>query len=964
MAAVPPGMSAAGTDESASAQEMERLRRRVSELEARERELSAAQAGLHTAALRQRALLDALPDMVFRMARDGTFLDFSAPERSTFLAPEGIIGANVDDLPFTPAARRLKDEAVAQALASGETQAFRYALPSAAGERHYEARVGRSGADELVVTVRDITQQHHAEREIARRIEREHLIARMSQRFLRYNPEQLDTEIDSALAALGEFVAADRSYLFLVSADGRRVSNTHEWCAPEVSSQIHALQDLSLEEFGRAWHDLSRGDVLHVPSVAALPVEAQPLRVLLEMQQIRSLVLVPLFLDGRVSGCLGLDRVRTEQRWSDEDAGLLRTAVDIIASAIQRQGIERDQRASEQKFYSVFASSPDMILISTIENGAIVEVNPAFERILGYERYEAIGRSTIELEFWVDPQERARLVHHVLTQGTTTRFEARIRCRSGTVLDTLIAASAINIDGRPSLLTVVRDISERKHMELALRNSETVLRSIIDNIPHLVWLKDPAGRFLAANWAFARACGCESPARVVGSTDFDLWNREFAEKCQAEDRTVMETGYQQTIQEVIPAGEEPRWFETFRSPVYDRSANLIGTTGLSHDITERRRAEQVLRENDARLRQFAEHVPFIVWMATPDNRRVLFVNAAYETVFGRPREALLADPLEWRKAIHPDDRHRVPEVRDLTHVRGAQQEDFRIVRADGAVRWLHNRVIALRDEAGKVNLHAGISEDVTDRKRAEQEVRELNAVLESRVAQRTAALEASLRELESFSYSVSHDLRTPLRGINGFSHLLLEDYGSRLDDNGHDYLRRICAASQRMGDLIDDLLTLARISRSELHACDVDLGLLAQEVAAELRQIEPERTVDLAVAADMTVEGDPNLLRILVENLLGNAWKFTARSGAARIEFAIDGRQAQRVFFMRDNGVGFDSAFAHKLFQPFERLHGMEDYPGSGVGLATAKRIVTRHGGRIWAEGRPGSGATFYFTLG
>ncbi len=676
MAAALPGMPAEGTDEPGPLQELERLRRRVSELESHERELSATQAGLNTAALRQRALLDALPDMVFRMSRDGTFLDYSAPAGSTFLAPERIIGANVDDLPFTLEARRLKDEAVAQALAGAETQAFRYAFALADGERHYEARVRRSGADELVVTVRDVTQQHHAEREIARRIEREHLIARMSQRFLRYNPEQLDAEIESALAALGEFVAADRSYLFLVSADGRRINNTHEWCAPDVAPQIQALQDLSLEEIGWAWRDLSRGEVLHVPSVAALPVEARPVRVLLEMQEIRSLVLVPLFLDGRVSGCLGLDRVRTEQRWSDEDVGLLRTAVDIIASAIQRQGIERELRASEQKFFSVFASSPDMIVISTAEDGVLLEVNPAFERIIGYERHEAIGRSTIDLDLWVEPQERARLVHHVQTQGTATHFEARMRCRSGAVLDTLIAAGAINIDGRPSLLTVARDISERKHMELALRNSETVLRSIIDNIPHLVWLKDPAGRFLAANWAFARACGCESPARVVGNRDFELWHREFAEKCQAEDRTVMETGHQQTIQEIIPTGEEPRWFETFRSPVFDRNGNLIGTTGLAHDITERRRAEQVLRENDERLRQFAEHVPFIVWMATPDNRRVVFVNAAYQAIFGRPREALLADPLDWRSAIHPADRHLVPEERDLSNLHGNTRVRF------------------------------------------------------------------------------------------------------------------------------------------------------------------------------------------------------------------------------------------------------------------------------------------------
>ncbi len=257
-----------------------------------------------------------------------------------------------------------------------------------------------------------------------------------------------------------------------------------------------------------------------------------------------------------------------------------------------------------------------------------------------------------------------------------------------------------------------------------------------------------------------------------------------------------------------------------------------------------------------------------------------------------------------------------------------------------------------------------IARDVTERKRVEQETRDLNAVLESRVAQRTAALAESLRELESFSYSVSHDLRTPLRGINGYSHLLLEDYGDRLDERGRDYVNRICAATQRMGDLIDDLLTLARISRTELDARGVDLSAQAREIAAELGQIDPQRAVSFSIAPGMLAQGDPTLLRILLENLLGNAWKFTARAHPARIEFGVRRHAAGDQFFIRDNGVGFDSAFSGKLFQPFQRLHGLDEFPGSGIGLATVSRIAGRHGGRAWAEGSPDAGATFYFTLG
>jgi PAS domain S-box-containing protein len=385
---------------------------------------------------------------------------------------------------------------------------------------------------------------------------------------------------------------------------------------------------------------------------------------------------------------------------------------------------------------------------------------------------------------------------------------------------------------------------------------------------------------------------------------------------------------------------------------------------LEQNETGLRLIEHALRESEERFRQFVEHLPFVVWMTLPDRRRPVFVNSAYEAIFGRLRSALLTDPLDWLQAIHPEDRHLLGGVRDLSDVSHPFQDEFRIRRPDGCERWLHNRAIPLRNREGEVYLYAGITEDVTERRLAEGKIRELNAVLESQVEQRTAALEASLRELESFSYSVSHDLRAPLRGINGFSQLLLEDYGSQLDEEGQGHLKRICAATQRMGDLIDDLLTLARISRTQLNARRVNLSVLAQEIGAELRQIEPDRDVELAIAPDVTVAGDMTLLRILLENLLGNAWKFTKRNPHARIEFGIARQRGRRAFFVRDNGVGFDKTYAHKLFEPFERLHGVEEFPGSGVGLATVKRIVTRHGGRVWADGTPDAGATFYFTLG
>lgn len=235
--------------------------------------------------------------------------------------------------------------------------------------------------------------------------------------------------------------------------------------------------------------------------------------------------------------------------------------------------------------------------------------------------------------------------------------------------------------------------------------------------------------------------------------------------------------------------------------------------------------------------------------------------------------------------------------------------------------------------------------------------------LEARVEERTRDLQEVNKELEAFSYSVAHDLRAPLRGIDGFSQVLLEDYGPRLDDTGKEHLQRVRLATQRMAQLLDDLLNLSKVTRSAIRPSQIDLNEMAQAVFADLRRQNPQRQVEIAMEPSLSAKGDPGLLRIVLDNLLGNAWKFTSKKDQARIEFGktqVDGANA---FFVRDNGAGFDMAYAAKLFTVFHRLHKVSDFPGTGVGLATVQRIVLRHGGRIWAESALDRGTTFYFTL-
>ena len=242
-------------------------------------------------------------------------------------------------------------------------------------------------------------------------------------------------------------------------------------------------------------------------------------------------------------------------------------------------------------------------------------------------------------------------------------------------------------------------------------------------------------------------------------------------------------------------------------------------------------------------------------------------------------------------------------------------------------------------------------------------LRRVSVDLEDQVAQRTTQLAAANHELEAFSYSVSHDLRAPLRSIDGFSRVLLDDYSAHLDETGKDYLQRVRAATQRMGQLIDDMLKLSRVTRSEMNFKSVNLSMLAQTVADELQQTQPERHVEFLCTPGMTVRGDAHLLKVALENLLGNAWKFTSKREQAHIEIGVTHKVETSVYFVRDNGAGFDMAYVGKLFSAFQRLHAMTEFPGTGIGLATVQRIIHRHGGRVWAEGEPGKGSTFYFTL-
>ncbi|MBL9214060.1 MAG: PAS domain S-box protein [Opitutaceae bacterium] len=403
------------------------------------------------------------------------------------------------------------------------------------------------------------------------------------------------------------------------------------------------------------------------------------------------------------------------------------------------------------------------------------------------------------------------------------------------------------------------------------------------------------------------------------------------------------------------------WVDTTIVPFLDDAGRPRQYVAIRADITERKRAEETLRESESRFRTMADTAPVLIWVSGTDQRCTWF-NRPWLDFVGRPLEQEIGEG--WIENVHADDRAGcLATYQAAFAARRPFTMEYRLRRHDGAWRWVSDTGVPRLGPAQEFSGYIGSCIDVTERKQAGEEIRRLNAELERRVAQRTGQLEAANRELEAFSYSVSHDLRAPLRAIDGFSQALLEDFGGQLPAEGRHQLLTVRAGAQRMGALIDDLLTFSRFSRQPLKKQPVDMARLVRSALEELEPQRRGRTFEHRVDPLPPVEGDPALLRQVWVNLLGNAHKYTRLRPVAVIEVGGRREGAEIVYHVRDNGTGFDPRYAARLFGVFQRLHRLEEFEGTGVGLAIVQRIVQRHGGRVWAEAAVDRGATFHFTL-
>ncbi|ACM18388.1 sensor histidine kinase of FgrL, PAS and PAS domain-containing [Geotalea daltonii FRC-32] len=514
-----------------------------------------------------------------------------------------------------------------------------------------------------------------------------------------------------------------------------------------------------------------------------------------------------------------------------------------------------------------------------------------------------------------------------------------------------------------------RQIVEQQKTEAKLHGANQRLRTLFHTSPLAIVALDPGGRVTQWNKAAQSLFGWT--AEEIKGSPYPLlpeWSLE-------EQRQFMEKTLRGEVSNDIQVRRKKKNGELLDvslsiAPTRDADGAVTGIMAILADITERRKAEEASQASKQLYVELVDSIDGIVWELDYKTFCFTFVSKRAEELLGYPAEEWLKSSSFWQDHLHPADRDGTVRLCLAASDQGKNHElVYRFLAANGDYVWLRD-IVTVSTEKGHVAKLRGVMFDITTQKIAaeallasEERYRSLNAELEKRVMERTAQLEEANRELESFSYSVSHDLRAPLRHIEGFSQLLLEDYGKQLDEEGQSHLLRLKRASQRMSQLIDDLLELSRVTRSELNCQATNLSRMAHLVLLELGQSQPERKVKWEIAEDVMADGDARLLRVVMENLLGNAWKYTARNEEAIIEFGSYMDRGAAIYYVRDNGAGFDMKYADKLFAPFQRLHRTEEFEGTGIGLATVKRIVGRHGGRIWAESAPEAGATFYFTL-
>ena len=632
----------------------------------------------------------------------------------------------------------------------------------------------------------------------------------------------------------------------------------------------------------------------------------------------------------------------------------------------------------------VQANLESLVLVNRM--GDILAVNEVGAERLGYEPDDLVGKNVYNLLPPRLAKSRKRRIERAFETGEKDRFEDEREgrffanymhpiadedgvCRKMAILAVDVTESrkrerALNryknrleelVRKRTAQLErngaqLREEVEQRRRAERDLSIKERQYRQLVENIPNGgVYLFDEDMRYVAVGGKGLDAL----PDELEGKTVSDVLDASIAEEVEENYRAAIDGETRSFEVELLG-----RMYEVFVAPVETDGEKRMGMA-LTQDVTEWESTLARLRLSEARLRQAQRLANLGVYQFGADGEGLFWSPEAYRIVGLREsenppsREDFLAMTLT-------EDRETVERaLSDAATLKRRSRFEFRAKRPDGSIAYAQSVAEPALDEDGNLLRVFGAMHDITGQKQTQEEIAQLNRDL----GRRAEALETANRELEAFSYSVSHDLRSPLRALNGFSVALTEDYRDELDDEGKDMLDRIAAAANKMSDLIDDLLKLSRISRTELVVEAVNLSAIAESIVEEARQKEPERDLRVDVERDLYVNADARLVRVALANLLGNALKFTRGKEDACVCVGRESAGDRVEFFVKDNGAGFDQQYAGKLFRPFQRLHSTKEFEGTGIGLATVKRVVQKHGGDIRAVGEPGAGAAFYFTL-
>ncbi len=641
-------------------------------------------------------------------------------------------------------------------------------------------------------------------------------------------------------------------------------------------------------------------------------------------------------------------------------AGYCGTTRNITADVEARDQLQEN----EALFRALFDGAPACVGRISADDRWL-EVNDALAHLLGRPA-EQIAGQPVDTFLDTDAAEAGKALRARCLAGETRHFtrEASYHGADGQTLWCRESARLIpgDDDTPPFFAVAIEDISALRNTLDTRRAGEERYRLLFELSPEatLVCIN---GRVHLTNEASRRLFGANDGRALDGVEILSLVHPD--DRALEAARLEEFAASPQAILAPLPLRYQRLDGEPINAEATGVRIHFDGQPAMLYvmrDVARWLSAEQVLRESRAMYRDVVESVNEILFQ-TDTGGHVTFLNRAWGHTTGFDARLTIGQSL--LDFVSEEDRIRVDQR--LRGIREGYEDiaqfEFRLRTHSNGPRWVEATIRPLRDTYDHVVGSSGTLDDITARKEAEQSQRDLNRELEARVRVRTAELEASNRELEAFSYSVSHDLRAPLRAIDGFAQIVSEDYAPRLDETGREYLQRIRIATQRMARLIDDLIDLARLTRQTMKREEVNLSQIVDQILTELRQEDPARHIEAHVEPNLIAAADRALIRVALENLLRNAWKFTSRRDVAQIQFHAEMRERQIVYCVTDNGAGFDMSFASKLFLPFHRLHGISEFAGTGIGLATVQRVIQRHEGRVWAESAPEKGASFYFTL-